>query len=277
MSPMESIQEDVDKFIIKVKKGELGSAIAQWPDEKVKQLCIKLIKEESKEMLDAIEANDWAEIIDGAADTIFVVLYAMSKAGIRLDKYWEEVCWTNLQKEGGPVDKETGKQLKPEGWKPPRIEAMLNLEKLRHESLLELKATRVHHLKTWSSSYEAVSKGKKTHEWRKNDYRNFMVGDFAILQEFGNPDGQCAACDGGGTVIKWAEESSYPERCLLCAGTGEGRYSGKEMICEITHVTGEGQMSRYYPVKLSPETNWVVMSIKPRVELQLDQNPRILV
>jgi len=195
MTPMELIQQDVDKFITRVKKGDLGAVVAHWPDDKVRDLCIKLIKEESKEMLDAIDEENWAEIIDGAADTIFVVLYAMSKAGIRLAPFWEEVCWTNLQKEGGPLDPVTGKQLKPEGWKPPRIKELLLLEQTRSKLLNKVAWGRkqVHMLKTWPTGFDAIHSGAKTHEWRRQD-RGFRNGDILVLQEFGDEKGYCADC-----------------------------------------------------------------------------------
>lgn len=237
MNPMEQIQQQIDIFILLVKKGELGSKIAAWPDDKTRDLCIKLIKEESKEMLDAIDENNWPEIIDGAADTIFVVLYAMSKAGIRLAPYWEEVCRTNLAKAGGPIDEETGKQLKPEGWKPPRIEEMLQLEKVRDELLGRVFTGEhtVHKLKTQPEAFNAIRSGDKTHEWRQND-RRFEKGDILVLQ-------------------------SYDK--------GEDRYLGHELICAVTWVTREGHMLEHYSVQISPHTNWVVMSVVPLYELDI--------
>ena len=43
--------------------------------------------------------------------------------GMDLQPFFEEVHRTNMLKTTGPV-REDGKVLKPEGWKPPRIEAM---------------------------------------------------------------------------------------------------------------------------------------------------------
>ncbi len=136
---MENIQQQVDQFIVEVKGEEIPREPGVWPNEAVESLCLKLIKEESKELIDAIEEANWPEIIDGAADTIFVILYAMSKAGIRLDPYWEEVCLTNLAKAGGPKDPVTGKQLKPPGWKPPAIKEMLERERLGYQLALDMK------------------------------------------------------------------------------------------------------------------------------------------
>lgn len=122
---IEEAQKQVEEFITVVKQEELGKYPGYWLSEQSKQLCRKLIEEETEELLEAIDYDDWPEIIDGAADTIFVVLYLMAKTGINLESFWQEVCKTNLAKAGGPKDPVTGKQLKPEGWKPPNIEKML--------------------------------------------------------------------------------------------------------------------------------------------------------
>lgn len=44
--------------------------------------------------------------------------------GVDLRPFFREVHRTNMNKLKGPK-REDGKQLKPDGWKPPRIEAML--------------------------------------------------------------------------------------------------------------------------------------------------------
>jgi len=126
-NPMSAVQDRVHEFIEVVKKESVGvgSFPGEWMSAKSKQLCIKLLNEEFGEMMRAIDEDNWSEIIDGAADTIFVILYLMAKTGIDLGPYWDEVCKTNLAKAGGPKDPVTGKQLKPPGWRPPAIAEML--------------------------------------------------------------------------------------------------------------------------------------------------------
>jgi predicted HAD superfamily Cof-like phosphohydrolase len=51
--------------------------------------------------------------------------FATQGIGIDLRPYFREVHRTNMWKLKGPK-REDGKQLKPEGWKPPRIETMYN-------------------------------------------------------------------------------------------------------------------------------------------------------
>lgn len=138
ITKMRNAQRRVEEFILIVKKERLPEYPGRWIDEQSKQLCVKLIKEEVGELLDAIEIDDWPEIIDGAADAIFVILYLMAKTGIPLAPFWDEVCETNMAKEGGPKDPVTGKQLKPEGWKAPRIKEILDDARLRYEAMKNL-------------------------------------------------------------------------------------------------------------------------------------------
>lgn len=42
---------------------------------------------------------------------------------------------------------------------------------------------KTHHLKTWTSAFNAVIYGLKTFEFRLND-RDFEVGDILVLQEY---------------------------------------------------------------------------------------------
>ena len=43
----------------------------------------------------------------------------------------------------------------------------------------------IHELKTWCAQYDAIEKGEKTFEVRKND-RSFLKGDLLILKEWDN-------------------------------------------------------------------------------------------
>lgn len=84
-----------------------------------------LIKEECAELIHAIEDNDLDKIADGVADVIVVVLGTAVSYGIPVDTVWDEVMRTNMEKTTGPKDPKTGKRLKPLGWKPPDIKALL--------------------------------------------------------------------------------------------------------------------------------------------------------
>ena len=114
----------------------MGQAISEkpgcWADDRRKNLCEKLVKEEYEEWMQALECDDVVELIDASIDLIYVLLYSLSSIGIQADPYFEEVQRTNMAKVGGPKDPVTGKQLKPEGWTPPRILELLNSDRMLH-------------------------------------------------------------------------------------------------------------------------------------------------
>lgn len=85
-----------------------------------------LVKEEAKETVDAYEANDLIEVLDGLCDVLYVTLGAFEAIGVDAQTLFDEVHRTNMAKIGGPVDPVTGKQLKPPGWKPPDLASLLD-------------------------------------------------------------------------------------------------------------------------------------------------------
>lgn len=70
--------------------------------------------------------NDFSltEAVDGMCDLKYVTDGTADALGVDLEPFFEEVHHTNMQKLNGPKDS-NGKQLKPPGWKPPRIAEML--------------------------------------------------------------------------------------------------------------------------------------------------------
>lgn len=74
-------------------------------------------------------SKDYAEpnlvdLIDGLCDLTYVVMGTAVAAGVDLDPHFEEVHRANMNKLQGPK-RADGKQLKPEGWKPPDHERVL--------------------------------------------------------------------------------------------------------------------------------------------------------
>jgi predicted HAD superfamily Cof-like phosphohydrolase len=99
------------------------------PDNRV-NLRVDLIDEEWNETGDAIESEDLVEIADGLADLVVVIYGTALEYGIDLDAVLEEVHASNMAKlgaDGKPILRADGKVLKPEGWKPPNIAAVLGL------------------------------------------------------------------------------------------------------------------------------------------------------
>ena len=48
----------------------------------------------------------------------------------------------------------------------------------------------IHELKSWPYLFQAIAEGRKTHELRRCDDREFKVGDILRLREFNPDDGK---------------------------------------------------------------------------------------
>ena len=85
-----------------------------------------LIKEEVEELDEAIDANDRVEQLDALLDIMVVTLGALHSLGVDDENAWKEVISSNMSK----IDAETGKVLKradgkvikPDTFKPPRLD-----------------------------------------------------------------------------------------------------------------------------------------------------------
>lgn len=95
-------------------------------------MYVKLIAEESQELIDAIMANDSVETLDALIDIIVVATGAIHSLGADAEGAWKEVMSTNfakIDKETGKVRKrEDGKVLKPVGWTAPNLKPFLPKE-----------------------------------------------------------------------------------------------------------------------------------------------------
>lgn len=99
------------------------AAFIRDDEHKSRELGIKLVAEEFNELLCKwFEIGDYREISDACGDLIWVTCGLMARLGLNLDAAWEEIRRTNWEKVGGPR-RADGKILKPEGWKPPSMEA----------------------------------------------------------------------------------------------------------------------------------------------------------
>ena len=88
-------------------------------------LYVKLIGEETTELVDAINAKDRVEQLDALVDILVVTIGAIHSMGADAEGAWKEVMRTNfakIDKDTGKVRKrEDGKVLKPLGWTPPEL------------------------------------------------------------------------------------------------------------------------------------------------------------
>lgn len=95
-------------------------------------LYLNLIREESKELAEAIGANDPVEQLDALIDILVVTIGAIHSMGADAEGAWKEVMNTNfakIDKETGKVRKrEDGKVLKPLGWQGPNLAPFLKKE-----------------------------------------------------------------------------------------------------------------------------------------------------
>ena len=78
-----------------VKKSKLN---LMFPDKKIVNLRLALIKEELEELTNAIQNNDIVEVADALTDILYVTYGAGHSFGIDLDKCFEEVQKSNMSK-----------------------------------------------------------------------------------------------------------------------------------------------------------------------------------
>ena len=121
-------QQDVEEFFGAFGHARQGSP--SWPDMGTTKMRMRLITEEYRELLAAVDDLDFAESIDAVADLIYVAIGLGITMGVDLGPIWDEVHRSNMAKAGGPV-RDDGKQLKPEGWTPPDILGELTKQRLK--------------------------------------------------------------------------------------------------------------------------------------------------
>ena len=116
MSNFEHVKKFMKTFGQEVKEK------AEFPSNKITSLRLDLIKEELKELEEAINKKDIKEVADALTDILYVTYGAGHAFGIDLDKCFEEVQNSNMSKlglDGKPIYNESGKVMKgPNYFKP---------------------------------------------------------------------------------------------------------------------------------------------------------------
>ena len=100
---------------------------------KLRLLRISLLAEEFGEYIGAERADDIVEIADALGDLHYIAAGTEIAYGIPGQEVFSEIQRSNMAKldsEGKPIYREDGKVIKPEGWKSPQIEKILNKEKV---------------------------------------------------------------------------------------------------------------------------------------------------
>ena len=94
MSNFESVKKFMKTFGQEVKEK------AEFPSKKIIDLRYDLIKEELKELKEAIDKKDIKEVADALTDILYVTYGAGHAFGINLDKCFQEVQNSNMSKLG---------------------------------------------------------------------------------------------------------------------------------------------------------------------------------
>ena len=114
--------EDVKKFMETF--GQMVRTKPQFPDEKTMQLRCDLIKEELKELEQAMKEKNLKEIADALTDILYVTYGAGYAYGINLDKCFKEVQRANMSKlgnDGKPIYNDKGKVMKGPNYLAPNL------------------------------------------------------------------------------------------------------------------------------------------------------------
>lgn len=92
------------------------------------ELRAELIGEELDEYWRAVTGGDLVGVADALGDLIYVTLGAAVEHGIDLAPIFTEIHRSNMAKlgaDGRPILRDDGKILKPAGWEPPRLAAIV--------------------------------------------------------------------------------------------------------------------------------------------------------
>lgn len=130
---MKEAQQQVAKFMLEVCKVKVRGRPSHVSEEE-QLLCQHLIQEEFGELTSAMWhlRNDrivsfdhppeemFAELADGIADLLYVVLYTANVYGIDVEPVFQEVQRSNMTKVGGTI-REDGKLIKPDTYEPANI------------------------------------------------------------------------------------------------------------------------------------------------------------
>ncbi len=100
-------------------------------DDLLAQLRVRLLEEESAELVDAVRRDDIVAIADALADIVYVTFGTAVTYGIDLEAVLREVHRSNMSKldaSGRPVMRDDGKVLKSERYTAPEIGVVLGMQ-----------------------------------------------------------------------------------------------------------------------------------------------------
>ena len=118
MSNFEDVKIFMETF------GQRVTTKPQFPDEKTMKLRLDLIKEELRELEEAMKEKNLKEVADALTDILYVTYGAGYAYGVNLDKCFKEVQRANMSKlgeDGKPIFNESGKVMKGPNYSEPNL------------------------------------------------------------------------------------------------------------------------------------------------------------
>jgi predicted HAD superfamily Cof-like phosphohydrolase len=101
-----------------------------FPDSDLLTFRMNFIREEVKELEDAVSAGDLAETLDALCDLVWVTIGMAHTMNLPWREAWREVARSNMEKVPAkrPEDSKRGTIydiVKPSGWRPPDIQGII--------------------------------------------------------------------------------------------------------------------------------------------------------
>ena len=124
---LEQAQADVFAFMLAVDQrgpDKPRRLTEEWSE--LETLYWSLMREEYGEFC---AADSQAEAVDGAIDLIWVTLGWLNAVGVNASPIWEAVRLANMTKVSGPICPDTGKRMKPIGFKHPDVAALIDQQR----------------------------------------------------------------------------------------------------------------------------------------------------
>lgn len=120
--------EDGVRLFHQTYKCHIASQVG-FPDQKIRDVRINILKEEWEEYLQAEADNDIVEVADALGDMLYIIWGTAISYGLPLETVFDEIQRSNMSKlgeDGKPIYREDGKVMKGKNYSPPDIKSILN-------------------------------------------------------------------------------------------------------------------------------------------------------
>jgi predicted HAD superfamily Cof-like phosphohydrolase len=122
--PSAMVKEFMETF------GQPVKSNPEFPSRNIAWMRLKLILEETWELMVAMYRRDMVGIADALGDLVYVVVGMAHTYGIPFDAVIREIHRSNMAKagpDGKAILRADGKIQKPEGWTPPDLRKVMGL------------------------------------------------------------------------------------------------------------------------------------------------------